>query len=201
MMSSVETTQAPPAQTSHTLRRLLFLAAATAVVALDQLTKAIVRGSLERGESWPSGDWPVHIRYVTNTGAAFGFLQDQTVFLVMMTFVGLAALYIYYRYPPFDHPVTGIAIGMMLGGAVGNLVDRVRLGRVTDFIDFPMFPAFNVADSSITIGITILILGYVFLAPPTPPKHALSAPPGAVEGPVLSEPLGAAKGPGPHEDL
>ena len=160
---SLETTEQEAEQTSPSLRRWLFWGAATAVLVLDQLTKALVRASLERGEAWPD-DWPVRIRYITNTGAAFGIIQDQTAFLMLMTVIGLAAIYLYYRYPPFDHAVVPTAIGMMLGGAIGNLVDRVRLGRVTDFIDFPLWPAFNVADSSITIGVAIIIIGYIFFA-------------------------------------
>jgi signal peptidase II len=150
---------------SSRLKPFLFWGAALLVIILDQVTKTIVRESLARGESWPDAEWPVRIRYVTNTGAAFGILEDQTVFLIVMAFIGLAAIYLYYRYPPFDHFVVPIAIGMMLGGAVGNLLDRVRLGEVTDFIDFPSYPAFNVADSSIFIGITIIIVGYLVLAP------------------------------------
>jgi signal peptidase II len=94
-------------------------------------------------------------------------LQDQTSFLIIMAFIGLAAIYLYYRYPPFEHGVVPIAIGMMLGGAAGNLIDRIRVGRVTDFIDFRFWPAFNVADSSISIGIVVLLAGYIFLWPAT----------------------------------
>ncbi len=165
-MQTTEITDAPASRFTHPRARLLlFWGAAAAVIALDQLTKAIIRSSLERGESWPDPDWPVRIRYVTNTGAAFGILQDQTSFLIIMALVGLAAIYLYYRYPPFEHGVVPIAIGMMLGGAAGNLIDRIRLGRVTDFIDFRFWPAFNVADSSITIGIVVILFGYVFLWP------------------------------------
>ncbi len=146
-------------------RRRLFLGAAVAVLALDQITKELVRNFLDRGGIWPGTDWPVRLHHVTNTGAAFGILQDQTGFLILTTFIGLLAIYLYYRYPPFDHLVVPIAVGMMLGGAVGNLLDRLRLGRVTDFIDFPLWPAFNVADSSIVIGIAVLLLGYAFLTP------------------------------------
>jgi signal peptidase II len=146
------------------MRRFLFWGVAAVVLALDQATKGIVRGYLERGEIWPADDWPVRIRYVTNTGAAFGILENQTLFLILMTFVGLVAIYIYYRNPPFDHFVAPVAVGMMLGGALGNLLDRIRLGRVTDFIDFPRFPAFNVADSAITVGIAAIIIGYLFFA-------------------------------------
>jgi signal peptidase II len=166
-MQTVETTQdtpAPPSMAPRT-KRLLFWSAAISVVFLDQISKAIVRTGLDRGESWPDPDWPVRIHYVTNTGAAFGILQDQTLFLIVTATIGLAAIYLYYRYPPFDHWIVPIAIGMMLGGAVGNLIDRIRVGRVTDFIDFRIWPAFNVADSSISIGIVILLIGYVFLWP------------------------------------
>jgi signal peptidase II len=165
-MHSAETTEAPPSRLSHPLARgLLFWGAALVVVALDQATKAIVRSSLDRGESWPDPDSLLRIRYVTNTGAAFGILEDQTFFLIIMAFIGLAAIYLYYRYPPFEHGIVPIAIGMMLGGAAGNLIDRIRVGRVTDFVDFRFWPAFNVADSSISIGIVVLLAGYVFLWP------------------------------------
>jgi signal peptidase II len=166
MLSSATTSSAPGRTPPGPRRkRLLFWGAAVTVVALDQVTKALVRTFLERGEAWPGLDWPIRIRHLTNTGAAFGILQDQTVFLTITAFVGLAALYLYYRYPPFDHAVVPIAIGMMLGGALGNLIDRVRTGRVTDFVDVGWFPAFNVADSSINIAIAVILIGYVFLWP------------------------------------
>lgn len=165
---------APPAARSRPwLRRGLFLAAAALALAVDQLSKELVRTFLERGEAWPSADWPVRVHYVTNTGAAFGILQGQGGFLIVTTLIGLAAILLYYRYPPFDHLLVPIAVGMMLGGAVGNLLDRLRLGRVTDFIDFPMWPAFNLADTSIVVGISALLLGYAFLPPrPRRPPHA-----------------------------
>jgi signal peptidase II len=78
-----------------------------------------------------------------------------------MTLIGLAAIYLYYRNPPFQHWLASIGIGMMLGGALGNLIDRVRVGRVTDFIHFPNFPNFNVADASINIGVAIIVIGYL----------------------------------------
>jgi len=161
-MQTIEQAQSPaPPVRRISGRTLSFWGVAAVVVALDQLTKTIVRATLDVGESWPSGDWPVRIRNVTNTGAAFSSLQNQTVFLIVMTFVGLAAIYMYYRNPPFKHWVAAVAIGMMLGGATGNLIDRIRVGRVTDFIDFRHFPTFNVADSSISVGVTIIVIGYI----------------------------------------
>jgi signal peptidase II len=159
-----------PKTTPARLKPILFWGAAAAVLALDQATKGIVRASLEKGESWPDSDWPVRIRYVTNTGAAFGILEDETMFLTVMALLGIAAIYLYYRFPPFDHWVVPIAIGMLLGGAAGNLLDRVRVGEVTDFIDFPRFPAFNVADSSINVGIATIVIGYLLFAPKSRPE-------------------------------
>lgn len=171
-MQSTDTTAPTASRLRHPLTRgILFWGTAALVIALDTATKAVIRASLERGESWPDADWPVRIRYVTNTGAAFGILQDQTAFLIVMAFIGLGAIYLYYRYPPFEHRVVPIAIGLLLGGAAGNLVDRISHGgRVTDFIDFRFWPAFNVADSSVSIGIVVLMAGYIFLWPASPER-------------------------------
>ncbi|MFQ5473431.1 MAG: signal peptidase II, partial [Dehalococcoidia bacterium] len=73
------------------------------MIVLDQATKTLVRSLLERGESWPDAGWDIRIRYVTNTGAAFGIFEGQTLFLTAMALIGLVAIYLYYRFPPFDH--------------------------------------------------------------------------------------------------
>jgi signal peptidase II len=138
-------------------RDLLFFSIAAAVLALDQLTKHVVRATLEQGETFPEG-WPVRFVHVTNTGAAFGILQEQNAFLVITTVIGVAAILLYYWYPPFEHAIMTAAVGMLLGGAIGNLSDRLRLGEVTDFIDFPHYPSFNVADSSIVLGVALLVI-------------------------------------------
>jgi signal peptidase II len=135
---------------------LVFFTVASLIVVLDQLTKYLVRANLALGESVPD-EGPLRITYVTNTGAAFGILQGQTLFLMVTTFFGLAAILLYYLYPPMEHGVLRLALGLQLGGAVGNLADRVRLGKVTDFIDVGPWPSFNVADSSIVVGVTIII--------------------------------------------
>lgn len=135
---------------------LVFFLVAALVVGLDQLTKYLVRANLALGESFPD-EGPVRIIHVTNTGAAFGILQGQTVFLVITTFLGLAAILLYYLYPPMEHGVLRLALGLQLGGAVGNLTDRVRVGKVTDFVDVGPWPAFNVADSSIVVGVTVIV--------------------------------------------
>ena len=159
MTQTTEAT-APVAPRPHAYA-LVFWGAAVAVVVLDQMTKAIVRASLERGESWPDWDLPFRLTHVTNSGAAWGILQDQTAFLIVMAVIGLGAIYLYYRNPPYNHWTASLGIGLLLGGALGNLTDRVRLGRVTDFFDPDSFPAFNVADSAINVGIAVLVIGYL----------------------------------------
>ncbi len=133
------------------------------MVALDQVTKYLVRTNLSLGESFPE-EGPVRITYVTNTGAAFGILQGQTLFLMVTTFFGLAAILLYHLYPPMEHGILRLALGLQLGGAVGNLADRVRLdGKVTDFVDIGPWPNFNVADSSIVVGVTVIIAFFLLI--------------------------------------
>jgi signal peptidase II len=141
---------------------LVFFVIAGLVIALDQVTKHLVRTNLALGESVPE-EGPLRITHVTNTGAAFGILQGQTLFLMVTTFFGLAVILLYYLYPPMEHGILRLALGLQLGGAMGNLADRVRLGKVTDFIDVGPWPAFNVADSSIVVGVAIII-GFFLLA-------------------------------------
>jgi signal peptidase II len=140
-----------------------FFLVAAAVIAFDQLTKAIIRAELALGESWPNEDWLVRIRHLSNTGAAFGVLQDAGVFLTFTAVIAIGAIVFYYLYPPFENGLMRAALGLLLGGAVGNLIDRLRFGEVTDFIQFPRYPAFNVADSSITIGLAVIIGFFVLI--------------------------------------
>jgi signal peptidase II len=142
-------------------RDLPFFLVAAGIIALDQLSKAIVRGSLALGESWPSDDWLVKITHVTNSGAAFGILQGQGVFLTVTAFIAIGAIVFYYAFPPLEHGVLRIALALQLGGAIGNLIDRLRFGEVTDMFHFPHYPAFNIADSSIVVGL-FAIAAFIF---------------------------------------
>jgi len=138
------------------------------VIALDQWTKTLVRTTILPDEMWlPDGlNWLLpYARIINwhNTGAAFGIFQGYSwVFTVLAFFV--AGLIIYY-YPRVD---TGdwwlkLAMGMQMGGALGNVIDRLTQdGRVTDFISVGTFPVFNVADSSISVGVVILLIGAWF---------------------------------------
>ena len=133
-----------------------FLLLALAVVGLDQLSKCGIRRTLSLGDAWPA-DWPVHFVHITNTGAAFGILQHAGPLLVVTSLIGMAAILIYLFNPGFAHPLMRAGLALMLGGAVGNLIDRLVSGQVVDFIKFPHWPAFNLADSAITIGVCLLL--------------------------------------------
>ena len=136
---------------------ILFIGVAGLVILLDQLSKALIRKYLEPGESWPEG-WLIKFTHVTNSGAAFGIFEGQNLFLIAASVIGVGAVLLYYRLPSMRHPVISLALGLVLGGAVGNFIDRIRVGYVTDFIHFPHYPKFNVADSSVTIGVVLLVL-------------------------------------------
>jgi signal peptidase II len=128
---------------------------ALAVVVADQLSKAIVRASLERGEEVELvlGVALVHAR---NSGVAFSLLSGGGTLLVVLPLLALVAL-IAFLVTQSRRPLVWLPAGLMLGGAAGNLIDRVRDGAVTDFIDLPFWPAFNLADSAITVGVVALI--------------------------------------------
>ena len=150
------------AATRRAWRDLPFFLIAGSILAFDQLTKAVVRNGLALGESWPNEDWPVRILHVTNSGAAFGMLQGQGLFLTITAFIAIGAIAFYYAFPPLEHGLLRLALALQLGGALGNLIDRLRFSEVTDFIHFPSYPAFNVADSSIVIGLVCVFAFFLF---------------------------------------
>lgn len=169
--SSRDATSGAPHRSRVQVRRRdgLYLLLAAAVVALDQFIKLVIRHTIARGEVWP-GDWPVHIVHITNTGAAFGMFQNAGPLLVVTSLIGMAAILVYLFNPGFAHPAMRAGLALMFGGAVGNLIDRIYSGEVVDFIKFPHWPAFNVADSSITIGV-LLLLWAMTREPASPSKQ------------------------------
>ena len=144
---------------SPTLRAAVLCAA---VIGSDQATKALVRASIARGDR--EAVFPgVNLVNVRNRGVAFGFLSDGGTILTIVVAAALLALLVFF----FTHrsrPLAWLPTGMLLGGALGNLIDRVRDKAVTDFIDLPLWPAFNFADIAITAGVLALL--YVLEGPP-----------------------------------
>jgi signal peptidase II len=142
-----------------TTRRIVLIAVvAVFVFVLDRITKAVVVSSLPVGASIDVvGPW-VRISHVTNSGAAFGLLPERTTLLSILSVVAVFAIVFYYRRLASESSLLAATLGMQLGGAFGNLVDRIGQGYVVDFVDVglpggPRFWAFNVADSSIVVGI------------------------------------------------
>ncbi len=148
---------------TNRLRKYICLALLSLpLIGLDQYTKAVVRQNLAIGETWVPWAWLepyARIVHWHNTGVAFGMFQNASgIVAVLTTLVALAILYYFPRVPDQDWTLR-IAMGLQFTGAVGNLIDRFTIGHVTDFISVGNFPVFNIADSCITIGTVVLILG------------------------------------------
>ena len=143
-------------------------AVAAVVLGADQLTKALVRASIERGEvvELVAGLGLVNAR---NRGIAFGLFSDAGPWLAVIIGVAMLVLIAVFVANAAT-PMAWLPGGLLLGGALGNLVDRVREGAVTDFIDVPSWPAFNLADSAITVGVLALL--YVMEGPPRRRREA-----------------------------
>lgn len=127
---------------------------------LDRVSKLLVVDGLPPGHSAPLIGDVVRLTHVRNTGAAFGILSGQTYFFVAVTvFLAGAILWFYHR-SPYGRFINGVAAGLIVGGALGNLVDRIIWGFVVDFIDLRVWPVFNIADAAIVVGGAIMIIHY-----------------------------------------
>jgi signal peptidase II len=149
-------------------------AVAIAAVAADQLTKQIVSSRLELGDA-AKVLGPFSIHHVENTGIAFGLFSDSTAIVTVLTATAIAWMLWFFARSGSRHPVLPAALGLLIGGSVSNLIDRVRLGHVTDFLDVGRWPAFNLADSFIVVGVAILLATLV--ASDRDPRRARRADP------------------------
>lgn len=141
---------------------IFLLTVAGIVVVLDQWSKTTVRANLDLGDIWSPWHWLIpyaRILYIENSGSAFGFFQGMnSIFSILAVLVAIAIIYYFPQIPPEDWLIR-FALCLQLGGALGNLVDRINSGLVTDFISVWIFPVFNIADASISVGTALLILG------------------------------------------
>lgn len=135
-----------------------FVLLALGWLALDQWSKWLVTEKMTLGESIPIKEEIFHLTYVNNPGAAFGMLAYKTAFFIVVTLIVVCGLAYYFTRIPDDKYLLKTGLAIQLSGAVGNLIDRVRFGYVIDFLDFRVWPVFNVADIGISIGVGILIL-------------------------------------------
>jgi signal peptidase II len=146
---------------------------ALAAVLADQVTKHIVVGALSLDDSVHVLG-PLSIHHVQNSGIAFGLFGSATAAIAVVTAIAVVWMVVFFARSGGRHPVLPAALGLLIGGSMSNLVDRIRLGHVTDFIDFKYWPAFNLADSFIVLGVLIL-LGAMLAADgaPKPPRPRL----------------------------
>jgi signal peptidase II len=141
---------------------LFLFSLAGSIIVLDQWTKMMVRTQIPLGEKW--APWAAFLPFIqvvhwSNTGAAFGLFQGFGEFFTILAIVVITLIVFYYpKVPRGDWPLR-VALGMQFGGATGNLIDRLTIGHVTDFIAVGSFPVFNVADASISVGVAVLLLG------------------------------------------
>lgn len=135
-------------------------AVAVAAIAGDQVTKQIVRTDLALGQS-VRVIGPLTIHRVQNSGIAFGLFSSATVVVTALTALAVGWMLVFFARDGARHPVLPAALGLLIGGSVSNLADRVRLGHVTDFLDVRWWPAFNLADSFICVGVAILLVTLV----------------------------------------
>lgn len=142
---------------------LLLIVVATVIISLDQFTKYLVRQNLDLWtESWVPWDWMLpyaRIVHVPNTGVAFGMFQGLSDFFSIVAIIVVLIIIVYFPRVPKSDWSLRLAMSLQLSGALGNLIDRLTIGHVTDFISVGNFPVWNVADASITIGVVVLILG------------------------------------------
>ncbi len=154
------------------LQWLGLTAVAAAAIVADQVTKHIVVGTLALDDS-VHVIGPLSIHHVQNSGIAFGLFASATAAVTVVTAAAVVWMLWFFARSGSRHPVLPAALGLLIGGSLSNLVDRIRLGYVTDFIDFRYWPAFNLADSFIVIGVLIL-LAALFVAdraPQRPRRH------------------------------
>jgi signal peptidase II len=154
-------------------RNTLFGCIGLLVILVDQFSKTWIRDNLARGQALFDAGF-FQIIHIHNTGAAFGIFRDHTLILTIIAIIGIAVIltlvFVFHsRWSFFNSRLLWLAIGLVAGGTIGNLIDRLRLGFVTDFIDFKVWPAFNVADSSLTVGVIIIAYYIIFMY--RPDKH------------------------------
>jgi len=145
---------------------LYFFVIALAVLVCDQWIKYVIVSNMEHYQSIPVIKNIFHITYVQNKGAAFGLLPNQTLFFVIVTIIVVAVIItVFWKTRHRNNfGLLHLSLALQLGGALGNLIDRIRLGYVIDFLDFRIWPVFNFADSAIVVG--VILLSWVLLRTP-----------------------------------
>ena len=132
------------------------------VTLVDQLTKYYIQKTIALGTSIPVIENIFHITYILNPGAAFGILEHKTMFFLGIAAVLLVALLYIFPRIPREMTLLRCGVGLMAGGALGNVIDRARTGKVVDFFDFRIWPIFNIADVAICTGVAAILYTLIF---------------------------------------
>lgn len=136
---------------------------ALVVVIIDQLSKFYIQTHMTIGMSMPVIQDIFHITYILNPGAAFGLFEHQTSFFVIIAICMVIAVIYFYPRIPRQYRLLNLGTGLMVGGAVGNVIDRIKTGYVVDFFDFRIWPIFNIADIGIVCGVGCIIFTIMYL--------------------------------------
>ena len=138
-------------------KNLIIFSTALIVLILDQLTKFQIRSTFRANESVPLIKNFLHFTYITNTGTAWGLFRGFNIFFIIFSVAVIFAIFYFKKQIKESQKSMQVAFGLLLGGTLGNFADRIFLGTVTDFIDFRIWPVFNVADSAISISVVVLV--------------------------------------------
>lgn len=155
--SAVEPSTPPRRQPADALQWAAYGAIVAVTIVADQVTKLIARGSFTPNDPFEVLPF-LHFTNTWNTGIAFGQFRDNQIIVIVLSVIAIAWMLIYFGRAGGRSPLLPVALGLLTGGAASNLFDRLRQGHVTDFIEFPRFPVFNLADAAITVGVVLLLL-------------------------------------------
>jgi len=133
------------------------------IVIIDQLSKLYIQTHMVLGMSIPVIQDVFHITYILNPGAAFGLFEHQTAFFVLIAVCMVVTASYFYPRIPKQYRLMRIGIGLIVGGAMGNVIDRIKTGYVVDFFDFRIWPIFNIADVGIVCGVGCIIFTIIYL--------------------------------------
>lgn len=139
-------------------KNIVVFSIALLIVILDQLTKFLIKQNFQLNQSIPIIKNVLHLTYTTNTGSAFGLFKGFNIFFILFSLIVIIVIFYFIKDIKENERLMQFAVGLLLGGTIGNLIDRIYYGSVIDFIDFRIWPIFNVADSAVTISVILLII-------------------------------------------
>ncbi|MBS3113838.1 signal peptidase II [Candidatus Woesearchaeota archaeon] len=139
-------------------KNIFIFSIALFIISVDQLTKFFIKINFQLNQPVPIISNILHLTYITNTGSAFGLFKGLSIFFILFSIVVIIIVFYYLKRIKNNEKTLQFSVGLLLGGTVGNLIDRLFYGAVVDFIDFRIWPVFNIADSAVTISVVFLII-------------------------------------------